>query len=185
MRLLIRNFSRKTAAWRAGPRRSRFNRGASASWSQTAPYGTPEGLSGAPAGRAIPATWGYSRREGRGGRKGGPGRATGRVLWPTCGRPPARPLSRLRRGPCQRWFNSGRGSGWREITEIGRLGGAWGADGRFRSRKGQVTVCRNFSPRVVGAVEFPISVISRQASADGPRRTASGGVRVSGGSTES
>ena len=71
------------------------------------------------------------------GGKAAPGVPQGAFCGQLAGRPPARPLSRLRRGPCQRWFNSGRGSGWREITEIGRLGGAWGADGRFRSRKGR------------------------------------------------
>ena len=54
-----------------------------------------------------------------------------------------------------------RGSRWREITEVGRLGGTWSADERFRPRKGQVTVCQNFSPCVVDGVELPISVISR------------------------
>ena len=53
---------------------------ASESWSQTAPYGTPEGRSGAPAGRAILATWGFSGREGRGGCETGPARAAGRGL---------------------------------------------------------------------------------------------------------
>ncbi len=64
---------------------------ASAGWSQTAPYGTPEGRSGASAGRAISATWDFSGRGRRGGRKGGPARATGRGLRPTCGRPLAGP----------------------------------------------------------------------------------------------
>ena len=92
-------------------------------------------------------------------------------------------------GSCQRWFNSGRGSGWREITEVGRLGGTWGADERFRSRKGQVTVCRNFSPCVVDGVELPISVISRHrevlggdsGEARGGRPGRSLGVRGRGG----
>ena len=60
---------------------------ASAGWPQTAPCGTPGGRFGAPASCAISANWGFSGREGRGGRKNGPARATGRCLWPTCGRP--------------------------------------------------------------------------------------------------
>ena len=73
------------------PRRSRFNRGASAGWAQNPHLGTPEGRSGAPTGRVIPAIWGFSRRGGAGGRKTSPARAIGRCLWPTCGRPLAGP----------------------------------------------------------------------------------------------
>ena len=98
---------------RLGLCRSWFNRGASASWSQTTPYGTPEGRSGAPVRRAIPATWDFPEREGRGGRKGGP-RACHRARFVTNFRstPPA-PAEPLRRGPCQRWSN-------RELVAPGR-----------------------------------------------------------------
>ena len=54
--------------------------GPTASWSQTAPCGTPDARSGASSGRAIPATWGFSGRERHEGREIGPARATGRHL---------------------------------------------------------------------------------------------------------
>ena len=65
---------------RLGLCRSWFNRGASASWSQTTPYGNPSGQFGVPAACAIFATWGFSKCQGRGGREIGPARAIGRSL---------------------------------------------------------------------------------------------------------